>query len=346
MALFSTSSLQSSTQTFSINELREQLNAKAEETVCAIAADYANRMEGYKGKVSLLSSGMFYGNDYFKALKTVGQTARLQYLIEKGTIYHGMAPSSAFAMVSDPNSPTGRTMCVFNIKKGITPTAALKAFREGLTFTDCGETCQIAYLTAIQHVLGEEKFNALFASDTPTPMQISPITDQRIGSLTQLTKHVPFSEKVEKGQILYFPNVPFYLAKHLTGDAAGYFTICCSSVTGKETFTTLGLRPSGSTVQEIQQTLLEEFNADPVGVSIVTSEVALRIISKCTPQAVLESKKLAKTTLSFEEFDRAKQQEVSPIRWKFDVERIQQLVKASVSEARTLFTKWNCPRAQ
>ena len=148
-------------------QVRERLTEIAVATVRAIAADNQERMAGFKNNVQLLKSGVFYPNDYFMALETMKQAPRIDQFIKTGTFFHGIAPASHFGMQKDLQKPTGIRPVHFILKPGAKPSEALAAIRQGLSLLSCGETCQIGFYEAIRGVLGTEKFDMLFAADSP-----------------------------------------------------------------------------------------------------------------------------------------------------------------------------------
>lgn len=335
----SKSSLTVSFQSLSIDGLRDKLAQSAIGAMKNMAEDTADRLKSFTQKISSLASGVFPQDEYYKALRKVQQTPRLQYLVKVGAFLHGLAPSEAFELVPSLTKPTGYEMSHFVLKKGVKPSEGLKAIRTGLSLLGVGEVCQIAYYTALQELLGTEKFDLLFAQNSPTPMRVCFNAPQN--PIKLLTTTIPVARKTEvaKGRILFFQNASSYYIKHFNGDAACLVAICNDDTTGHELFTAIGLASGGATISEIQEKLLKELNEPPLGIEAVTSEVAKKIIASYSTQTVDLSKKLAEKTFSLEEFTKERGGEMCALQ-EFNVVRIKKLVEAPLEKARALFTKW------
>lgn len=318
-------------------KISEKLIYKAIEIVRAITKDNEMRMSGYKNNITLLTFGIFYGNEYYKALETKNLQNRLNIFVEKGSFYHGYASPEHFSMQKSA-SPTGILGNSFFLKKNVKPSVALEAMRQGISFIGCGEVCQIAYYEAIKQVLKTEKFNMLFSANSSTPLKIEfSAADNPINSLI---KTVSSDEKLEKGQIVYIQNHPYYKAKHLNGEASGFTVICCDDTPGQETFTTIGLSSDGMKHEGVNQTLLKEFNNRPIGMKIVTDEVAKRILQTYTREQRSISEQCKEIQLTMDEFIGGEGGKIQA-RFKFNTDRIEQLANSSFEKARELFDSWN-----
>ncbi len=315
-----------------VNEVRDRLTATAIATVRAIVKDNEERMAGYKDNLQLLATGPFYGNEYFKALQAKSQTARLKYFLEKGNFFHGFAPSTFFYMQPDAQKPTQLVASRFLLKPGKKPSEALAAIRQGLSFIGCGETCQIGFYEAIREVLGTEKFDMLFAADSPTPLIIH--FDTKQGPLESLlVKTIP-AGKISKGQITPILNVDLYTIKHFNGEAQTYVALCCDDTPDHQLFTTLGLPSEGMTLKEVSEKLMEEFNSTPMGMEIVTKEVAARL------QIPHYSPMFAKKTLTSDEFAARGGGRIF-CTVELNAEKITKLANSTFHEARTLLSQWH-----
>ncbi len=317
-------------------QVQERLSEIAVATVRAIAADNQERMAGYKNNVHLLKSGVFYPNDYFMALESMDQVQRIDWFVKTGNLFHGIAPASHFVMQKDLQKPTGIRPLHFLLKPGAKPSEALAAIRQGLSLLSCGETCQIGYYEAIRGVLGTEKFDMLFAADSPTPLVIH--ADALDTPLEPLYIKTQPAQKIAKGQIVQISNVPHYPFKHINGEAGSYLTMCCDDTPDHQTFTTLGLRPEGMSHQEVKEKLLEEFNSKPIGMRIVTPEVAARI-SKSLPFPEL-CEDYANAGFTMDEFAQVGGGNIN-CTIELDAGKIAQLANSNFKNARALFTHWN-----
>jgi hypothetical protein len=324
----------------SVGEVRERLTLKAVAIVGEIVRDSAQRTEGYGKNIKLLNAGVFYGNWYFKVLKATNQKARFDFFMKKGSFYHGYASPKHFNMTPNSNLPTGVVATRFVLKEGIKPSEALEAMRQGPSFIGCGEVCQIAYYEAIKDLLGTEKFDALFSAHSSTPLTIQIDSFNALGNpINRLVTTIRAPEKVVRGQIVFIQNTPYYRVKHMNGDVVGFVAICCDDTSGHERFTTLGLRPEGMTRSEVSQVLLKEFNEPPIGMAIVTEEVATRILRTLRPDQIAISKQYEGAQFSIEELiEQGGGQFLSAL--EFNVARVTELANRSLPEARALFDQW------
>ncbi len=307
------------------------------EIVQSVATDTMHRMNGYKQDVKLLASGVFYGNEYYKALKQTNNPQRLKFLIDKGSFYHGYAPPKVFQMLPKADTPTGMLANCFVIKQGNTPSAALEALRKGITFTGCGETCQIGYWEGIKEVLGVEKFDLLFGPDSSTPLRMSFASiDNPINCL--LFKSVP-AQKFSRGQIYYISNSIQYTSKHINGESDAFISLCCDDTPGKEMFATLGLSPKGNTIDQVSEILRKEFNQPPFGMVAVTQEAAQKILSDWDPKDLKIVDQLKTLQVSEQRFKATGGGQVRSS-YQINAERLAQLANASPAEARKLLDGW------
>jgi hypothetical protein len=320
--------------------LIQRLSEVAIRNMSEITADTWRRMEGYAKDSKLLDSGIFYANEYYFALKATA-SPRLEILKKKGNFYHGWCPTAYFSPIKDkrPMPPTGLLPSVYKIAPGKLPSDALQAFRKGPTFTACGEVCQLAYYEAIKEVLGTEKFNKLFAADSPTPLIIGYNVQENPINLLINMKTISL-KNFTKGQIAYVQNVVIYGDKHLNGEASGFNLICLDDTPGKQKFLGFGLNPNGASVSEIREVLLREFNKSSIDFEIVTDEVGKKILFSVAQSCLERREKVKDSQLTLEEFIEAGGGELLDRVSIFDEKRISQLAKATNDMARKLFTQW------
>ena len=316
--------------------VEKQLSSKAIETIKDIVADTSKRMQGHKANIQLLNSGIFYPNEYFKALKATNQTARLNFFLNKGSFYHGYLSPKHFEMVKNDSMPTGVQLYFFVLKKGVKPSEALAALRRGPSLIGCGETCEVAYFEAIKDVLGIEKFDLLFSAESSTPLRID--YNSPTNPLVSLIQQA-LSPKTLKGRIVHIVNTPYYPIKHLNGEARGFNAIVCNETAKLETVTTIGLKPEGSTFAETNETLLQEFNDEPIGMAIVTQEVAQRIIASNPSEKIRLAEVSKNAKITMEEFKHQGGGEIT-FTIEFNAMRITDLANSSLKKARELFNQW------
>jgi hypothetical protein len=317
--------------------LRERFNNKVVSVAKEIVADTEKRMQNYLKNIKEVDGGCFYPNDYFNILKRSNQTDRLTFLVTKGSFFHGRAPASCFTMEKNPNSSSGFTSNFFVLKKGVTPSAGLKAIRDGLSLLGCGEICQIAYYEALKSELGEEKFDLLFAADSKTPLSIGFGSSRNPLLPLFLLKDVP--QHFSKGEMVRFENTPYYPIKHINGEASGFNTICCDSTQGQERFTTMGLNSQGSTVQQVKQKLFDEYNDNPISREIMTKEVAKRLFATYSSDYLKASAALELKQMDYQEFSETKGGSI-PLSLEMNFERITQLAAEPLESVSKLFNSW------
>jgi hypothetical protein len=146
-------------------------------------------------------------------------------------------------------------------------------------------------------------------------------------------------KKFSKGDIVPFANIPHYHIKHINGDASAFQTICCDDTPGKETFTTLGLSSAGWTAAQIRKKLLNEFNAKPLGIQIVTQKVGNRILELHTVkqlEAIIELKDLQINMTSFLKAEGGK----TALSWTPNIQRIAQLIDTPLENIAELYASW------
>ena len=310
--------------------MRGRLNDKSVEVLTEIAKDNAHRMDGFVKDIQLLSKGVFYFTDYFNSLKEKNQTDRINYFRDRNAFFHGHTSPKHFTLADQETSPSGKKVANFVLKNGVLPSEALNAMKNGLSLLGCGEVCQIAQYAALEDILGVDKFNALFASDTPTPLMIgsqlptNPISRLRL----YLMKENPSS--MQKGDLVHIENSANYAAKHVTGHAHAFNVLCADDTLGSQKFIGLGLPPEGLTHDQINALLLNEFNL-PLD-SFERWSPSVRhffrgMISKST-----ELKDMQLTPERFRELGGGK----CTLLCTLDAERITALANSTLAEARKL----------
>lgn len=102
-------------------QIREIFVNKSTEVIRSIVADNLMRMNDYKKDPALLKKGIFYGNEYYKALKECNLSKKIETMRKNGQFYHGYAPPNFFTMVANSQRDTGVEANRFNLKKGAWP---------------------------------------------------------------------------------------------------------------------------------------------------------------------------------------------------------------------------------
>lgn len=326
----------SETGKLSESEARTQLTSKAVEVMRSIVAANQENMANYKSNPKVLDAGIYYPNDYYKALKSLNQQKRIDFLIQNGSFWHGFASTSHFKMIPAPKGreyPTGFIGCCFVLKEGVLASDALASLRQKTTLIGCAEVCQIAYYEAIKHLFGDDKFNSLFAANSSTPFMIGQSVKNPIA---HLIRAIPAGSKIEFGQSVQFKNAPIYRLKHLNGGGFSFCTLCVDSTPGNEKFTTLGLDAMGLTHNQVNGKLAVLFNDSPVGLKTVTDEVASFV---CNEEILFMSKELEDKKFTEAQLKENKLGEIGT-RAEIGADRIVKLANTSTEIARILLDGW------
>ncbi|CAF23955.1 hypothetical protein [Candidatus Protochlamydia amoebophila] len=254
------------------NLLREKIHSCVISTVQKIAEDYEKRLQGYENNVECLNGGIWMPNAYFKALDEKKKITRLKYMVSKNYFDHFYSKDFEAIPSADAIHKTGFVKYQIRIKKGVSPSEALKSAQRGPTLVDCATVCQIGQYQALLEVLGEEKFNYLFGHETGSPLVLCSyaIDNPLMPFLRQYTiknsEKWPINEvNLEKGWRVVFNNVSKYNIKHgMRGDAVSFNVICFDTTVDKEKFIGFGLGGKEVTEEQIEQALINEYNAQPI----------------------------------------------------------------------------------
>jgi hypothetical protein len=285
-----------------------------------------------------LDVGVYYPLPYVQALRASQEPkfqARLNTFIEHGMAYHGYASPTYFKMVPQLDSPSGKQVMTFVLKPNVSASEALKNLQAGLSVLGCGETCQVAQYTAILDVLGPEKFDALFAADSPTPLIISGIHSKN--PISKLRNYI-CQEKatlhdVKRGDLIYFFNASSYQDKHLIGSSQGHNSICLQEEGGDASrFGGLGWPADGLNYPQIQELMRSKYNADPVNVQKYLSAKILKNLPK--QRLDLAGKQISPA--NFKKEGGGKIQVVCQL----DALRITALANSTIAEARRLLDSY------
>jgi hypothetical protein len=330
-------SLPVETSNQTVHEVESRLNNKAIEVIQAIVGDNESRKNLFKKNIQLLASGIHYDCDYYNALLETNQNERLAFFKERNSFFHGYASPKHFKMIND-NTPSGKKVYSFVLMDGVLPSEALRVMKEGLSFIGCGEVCQVAQYSAILDVLGTEKFNALFASDSSTPLIIGRPQNNPISRLRYYFMEENPSE-VKKGDLVYITNAGSYPYKHYRGIARGFNAICVDNTKGSEKFTSLGLSPEGMTRDQIVDVLIAEYNkpAQPLaGLTERTKELLLKLIGR---NSILMAEKLANMQITLERFKQENGGTYTLV-CELDAKRIAALANGTMEQARKLLASY------
>lgn len=329
-------------------EVEAVLNQTTVQTIQHLAEDHFNR-KNYQHNLQLLSEGIFYPIEYYQALKNKNQTQRLEFFTKKGSFWHGFAASKSVKMVDDAALPTGKKIGCFVLENKAVPSSALEGLKKGLSLFGCGEVVQLSQYTGILEVLGQEKFDALFAYDSSTPFMIgSTLPNNPISRLRRyLMKENPQPSDFRIGDVVYISNAATYLAKHPTGHETGCNMLCIDNSPGSLKFTGLGLSPKGNTIAEVENELLEAYNTSyqkpPFN---LTTQEAVQAYERCfSPARIASMERLKDSIMSYEEF-KAKGGGTLKIVAELDVPRLTALANHHLAEARVLLDGYDVRKTE
>jgi len=238
-------------------------------------------------------SGIWYANDYAKALAAVGDgkvlvrgkeypaSGLLAKLKEIGAFYAIKAPGAYWENVSsdDPRNAVGKEYMVLKMKDGVVPSEAMESFSENLSLIDCASTLRLAMTLTLMDVIGKKRFNALPEFEKPFFFGAQH-ERYNTSSLDRFMKPMKYS--VKEGETVSPPaGMSFYRAgpveydlKHLHGSGCGFALLSM----GDGKFLGLGLDPDGETYDQIGEELLKEFNETPMdGREVLTVEATVRM---------------------------------------------------------------------
>jgi len=222
----------------------------------------------------MLSSGIWYGAAYYRVLNHFQKTDLIKQWVASGAFFHGYLSEEYFLRIPDPKSPTGIRVNSFRIKEGQAPSAILDKIEKGMSFLECGIFCTLSVYKALCDVLTPEKFDHLFAADSPFPFHLS--GDQFSPIQHLLVKHKINAEKdVRKGDICYFSNIKEYIAKHPVGLSRGFQVVC--SQDNPHRFIGFGLGSVFESVEldksQVECELWWDFNEVPIDEGFHSSKV-------------------------------------------------------------------------
>lgn len=334
----------SSLPPFSVSDLQCRIGELIVRALQEITEDTLRRQKGCQKNRALLNAGVYCSNDYYELLKqTPGDNAkkRLEIFIEQGAFFQGKAPKEYFERIKDKDSVTGNLLNGFQVAKGKLPSEALASIlgpNKKLTLVSCIEVCQLAYIKALLDVLGEEKFNKIFAADGKYPlsigakssyapflMQKSDPTDVRVGDWLNVLTH------------------PLFLFKHWNSDSRGIPILFQGGNNDTARYVGFGLPPRGVSYQEILEICAAEYNKKPIHVDAMSTTHATKFIEECSSDQEEAYEQLKNSQIHVDDVEKFQKQEkkqfTNTCRWNAD--RIHQLLCASPDNAYALMHKWD-----
>lgn len=317
-----------------------------------LAADSHNRLTGYETDSSLLNEGIWYGSNYYHALKTLDQKPRLDFLLKNDSFYDGYVPSGIFDRPKDSKSPTGHEQMTFDIKALVKPTTALEKLEKGPSLLDCAICCDLVAIHAFKEVIGEEKYNYLCAEGSPFALRISSEVQNVVQRLFNWSE-IEEESSIEIGDFTYFENIPLYSIKNRGGHAGGINVLCSFKEDLVRKYLGLGLTPSGMTASEIKIWLYEHINSLPSDKEIFSPKVWSYVHSmggdaETSRQLTEAYKNFTVTWEQFQNTEAKSPKEGIKVKDKLvllagrsDADRIKKMVDASLKDVREVFASFS-----
>ena len=215
-----------------------------------------------------------------------------------------------------------------------TPSQALDEAFQNIALLGCVEACQLVQWQGIRKVLGDEKFNDLFGKSSPFKLMVAHRDDNPLNRLRCVSSY-PKPEDIHTGDIIYVTNIPDYGDYHPFGAEGGYNGICIDTETSKSPKITIhGLKPEGSTLEEICDQLYRGLEAEPIRVEKDELPLAAQEDFAALP---VPKPKLPFTPTEFKELGGGNLVQ----RMWIDPERVALLKKSPANVGKVYLANWN-----
>jgi hypothetical protein len=246
-----------------------------------------------------LKEGIWYNNDYYKALADLAPTnpsvqARLDFFKKRDFFYQCYPPKDLFIQIP-AESDTGFQLASMELKQGVQPSQALDGLikEKRLAFLDCLQLVQIACFQAIREVLGSEKFDKLYNHDSRLDNDPVPLRIGAMNTLHPFIKELKTTEPTLIGQMTGASNVQDYQIKHQIMGMCGNINLLLAKSAATATNSSLseadvdkttahtpsqkkyvgfGVDPDGATEEQIEEMLVKEHNAPPFDDNALSDE--------------------------------------------------------------------------
>lgn len=313
----------------------EAVNQLMVQKFTEIVASYDQRKQA--ASLQDLATGPWYANDYATALQKHHQQGRLDWLKERDKFFHGHPPKG-FIQQPNPETITRIDPCSYQIKEDCLPSQALENVITGpFSFTDCGSAVELAMYETLKEVLGEARFNEIFSAQGQTPLKLhSHVLKTPLYALGFAKEAMLDVRAISPnlGDNVYFSNIPLYTIKHPNGESKGFHAVCISpSDTVNKRYIAFGTPADGKTESEMNDFMVDEFNARPIAPSLIFKKQMEMYFQKEGKQAevqftMMTGRNIADFTTNREQFDLTVQQTnhmqagLSPIVRRLDIETI------------------------
>lgn len=250
--------------------------------------------------VSIKPSGIWYPNVYAAALVRLGETpipvrdkflpaSRVhRILLDQNAFYTPRGNPNFWETVPSPDALVGISPSMLQMKKDVRPSEAFQSFQQQLSFLDCNTIIGVARFLAILERFGTDRFDEIVTKwrdeapirlgDNINPHFIKIITKTQT-SLTSLSDPLP---EFRVGQLFFMNNHPTYSKKHPHGESNGFNLICIREAhdDSPPLFTGFGLDPEGVTLENVAQTMLEDYNQTPIPTRTLLSKKFAEIFER------------------------------------------------------------------
>lgn len=292
-------------------------------------------------KVSALNTGAYYPDEYYALLEKMLKgpftdtskkqlKERMERMTTDGSFYHGIAPKKTFESMPCKQTATGLMPCAYVLKNStVLPSQALMSILEDqcLIFIDCRGAIQIAYYKALLDVLGQEKFDYLFAADGPIPFTLGPLKNVLLKFLTKTCS------SLKDGCWLYKSNTTYYADKHVNGLETGFHLLYID-----KHYFGFGLETTGKTGAELDQFLMACYNTEPKNNEGLSTKVSDAIQASLTSTQIATLKERQVHKISIEEYLKTGGGKIHVIRY-WNIDLIQGIIAFDKVSARKLFDK-------
>ncbi len=231
----------------------------------AISYGVITAMGQFFNKHELADGGIWFPNDYRKHLRD-----ERKHLIDEIDSEMDQSLSTGYAK-DEFFEKTGRF--TFKLREGKKASEALMSFLNGPTVADCGNATTACYYKCILDIIGEDKFNQAFGSDSGAPLIIGghgitgdggPISF--LADFTEASKQgiegVFGKRPLQIGDECHFDGVFWYGNKHPEGCGGGWNVIYIGDdADGNQLFTSHGFKKP-LTEREINQQFIELYNRE------------------------------------------------------------------------------------
>lgn len=341
----------------SIADVDEKLRKSALETMESILIDTETRLAGCVSNPGLLNKGIFSATQYFEKLKQLKEhykteqddkkfksiDQRLAALIKNGSFIDGFAAKDFFTPYTLPGpSVTGKMGYSFRLADGKSPTEALRSMigsteEKKFYILGCSALVQLVYTKALLDLLGQEKFDNLFAAQEFYHLEFS--AGRQSVPLLPLISEYFYSNYARPGDWIGIKGLEQYHSKHWHGNS-GYWNILFQKSINDQPFYIGSDFPSeGISHKNLLKTAVKDYNTDPVMLTMMSKEHVRRTIEIEGPFNFDNYKMLQSHQLTLKDLTQQKRTTKDNV-FCFNAERIHELLYAPIDKSHALMKSW------